>query len=352
MAFTTAVGSVTDLQKVGAGELYTTSPYSVEGASTFEDQLKIGRFAKMASGSLDNLDGSASPVIAGVVLRPISNTYEDSAVIDTDIHNLAEFCRKGMVLVAAKAGETPTWGDPIFASNAGDSNDGLATVTNTDVATGARYLETVDTNLWRVELDRVEDVTNLIADMGAIVTYENLNANSDIGISAGQLIDGDTYVAGLATKTAIADLASTANAKGASLVGIEDAGTFTASATVEAALAEMLPAVDKLAVIADPGDAGAIPVLRSGVCAITTAAAAETRTLAVPASVGITLSIICDTYAVGDAVITVASAINQTGNNTITLGAAADMIELKSMTVGGSIVWRVVANDGAALTTV
>lgn len=273
MAFTTAAGSLTDLQKVGAGELYTTSPYSVEGASTFEDQLKIGRFAKMASGSLDNMDGSASPVIAGVVLRPVSNTYEDSAVVDTDIHNLAEFCRKGTVLVAAKAGESPTWGDPVFASNAGDANDGLATVTNTDVATGARYLETVDTNLWRVELDALADITNIAADI----------------------------------------------------------------ATIEAA-------------ITDPGDAGAIPVTKSGTCAITTAGA-ETRTIAAASVAGINLGLSLDVDG-GDCVVTVATAVNVTGNNTLTLDNAGEYITLKSMQVGGSIVWRVIANDGVGLTTV
>lgn len=103
--------------------------------------------------------------------------------------------------------------------------------------------------------------------------------------------------------------------------------------------------------IADPGDGNAIPVTASGSIAITTAAA-ETNTMAIPTFVGQQISLIVDVYAVGDRVITVASAINQTGNNTITLGAAADMIVLTAMQVGGVLVWRVTANDGAALSTV
>ena len=105
------------------------------------------------------------------------------------------------------------------------------------------------------------------------------------------------------------------------------------------------------AAIADPGNAGAISVKESGVCAITTAAA-ETRTLAAPTFVGQEICLICDTYAVGDAVVTVATLINQTGNNTLTFGAVKDMCVLKAMTIGGALTWRITANDGVALSTV
>lgn len=103
--------------------------------------------------------------------------------------------------------------------------------------------------------------------------------------------------------------------------------------------------------ISDPGDGQAIPVTASGSIAITTAAA-ETNTMAIPTFVGQQISLICDVYAVGDRVITVAAAVNQTGNNTLTFGAAADMIVLTAMQVAGALVWRVTANDGVALSTV
>ena len=44
--------------------------------------------------------------------------------------------------------------------------------------------------------------------------------------------------------------------------------------------------------ILDPGNAGAIPVNRSGVCALTTAAGGETRTLAIPSRLGQRLTLI------------------------------------------------------------
>lgn len=99
--------------------------------------------------------------------------------------------------------------------------------------------------------------------------------------------------------------------------------------------------------IADPGDGNGISVKQSGVCALTSAGA-ETRTLAIPTFVGQELSLICDTY-VGAITLTVAAAVNQANNTILTFGAVADACVLKAMTVGGSLVWRVVANDGVAL---
>lgn len=141
-------------------------------------------------------------------------------------------------------------------------------------------------------------------------------------------------------------LASTANAKGASLVGIEDSASLLTGANVETAIAEL--AKYECITLADPGDGQAIPVTRSATVAITTAAA-ETNTLAIPTFVGQKLFLICDTHAVGDRVVTSAQAINQTGNTIMTFGAAGDAILLQAATVGGALRWRVVANDGVAL---
>ena len=106
----------------------------------------------------------------------------------------------------------------------------------------------------------------------------------------------------------------------------------------------------RLAVVADPGDGVAIPVVVSSTVAITTAGA-ETRTLAIPTFAGQTIDISLDVDG-GDCVITVAAAINQTGNNTLTGADAGDHIGLVGVTVGGALVWRLVANDGWALSTV
>ena len=104
----------------------------------------------------------------------------------------------------------------------------------------------------------------------------------------------------------------------------------------------------KLQTIADPGTGVAIPVTNSGSVAITTAGA-ETNSLADPTFMGQTLSLFADTYAVGDRVVTAASRINQAGNTIMTFGAVGDFIKLEAITIGGSLKWQVVSNDGVAL---
>lgn len=102
--------------------------------------------------------------------------------------------------------------------------------------------------------------------------------------------------------------------------------------------------------IEDPGNAGAIPVTKNGTCLVVTAGA-ETRTVAAPAFAGQRLTIAMDTDG-GNAVITFASAINQTGNNTATFNDAGDVLVVQAIEVGGAERWRVVANDGVSLSTV
>jgi len=180
------------------------------------------------------------------------------------------------------------------------------------------------------------------------------NTTNDIfcGIIAGYI---DTTHAWIDIEPAIrqADVAThiadTSAAHAASAISIADAGLFTAQTTVETALQEIYPKAP--VAIADPGDAGAIPVTKSGSVAITTTGVVDTRTLAIPALAGITLAISLDVDA-GDAVITVAAAINQTGNNTITMEDAGDTIVLTAVQVAGALVWRVVVNDGNTLSTV
>jgi len=99
--------------------------------------------------------------------------------------------------------------------------------------------------------------------------------------------------------------------------------------------------------------AAAIPVTGNGNLALTIADAAETNTLAVPTFAGQIITISADTRAgSGARVITVASAVNATGNNTITLDAAGEFISLYGIKLGATFAWRVLAIDGATLSTV
>jgi predicted RecA/RadA family phage recombinase len=102
--------------------------------------------------------------------------------------------------------------------------------------------------------------------------------------------------------------------------------------------------------IADPGNAGAIPVTSSGYVDLVTAGA-ETRTIAAPTFKGQSMLLSFKTK-VGNCVVTVASTINATGNNTITFSAAGQAVKMIAKTSGANILWAVDMNDGAALSTV
>ena len=126
-------------------------------------------------------------------------------------------------------------------------------------------------------------------------------------------------------------------------VTVSDAGVITLLATKSLAKAAL----------ADPGTGEAIPVTSSGVCPITIGSAgAETNTLAAPSAIGMLLVITVDVVGTGTRVVTCATLVNQTGNNTLTFAQAGDTILLYSTQIGGALKWRVAANDGVALSTV
>ena len=304
-------GYLLDPQGTGPGELVKVENV-VLTAVTFEDALKIGRFAKLDTGSLDNMDGSATPVIAGVVLRNIAGELEGAATIDADLYAQAYYLRSGVCTVQVKSGETPTQGGRVYVSNAGNANDGMATATATDVAVNAEFICAESTGCWRI-----------------LLTTPPGDIADHIGDAVG--------------------------AHAATAISFAPTGTIAAT-TVQAAVAEvsgdvtvLSPFVPAAAVIADPGDAGAIAVARSGNCAITTTIiGGETRTVAAPAAGGLILGLDLSVDG-GNVAITVASAINQAGNTIITMGDVGDVCVLYSVKIGAAYAWRVLVNDGCAL---
>lgn len=101
--------------------------------------------------------------------------------------------------------------------------------------------------------------------------------------------------------------------------------------------------------IVDPGAGGSIVMgtRQTGIVSLVTAAA-EARTLNDPTQVGQQLTLGFKTDG-GDCTVTASSAVNQTGNTVMTFADAGDMIQLVSIEDGSSKEWRVVANDGVAL---
>ena len=104
--------------------------------------------------------------------------------------------------------------------------------------------------------------------------------------------------------------------------------------------------------IKDPGNAGTfqLPSHHHAACALTSAGS-ETRVLGSPQFFGqmITASFDADG---GNLVLTAAATVNQTGNNTLTFADAGEEITLRGVIKAGALLWRVVSNDGVALSTV
>ena len=99
----------------------------------------------------------------------------------------------------------------------------------------------------------------------------------------------------------------------------------------------------------DPGNAGTITVDRWGAVVPIVTAGAETRTLAQPTKAGLSCLLEIDTY-VGACTLTVTGGYNQAATTSITMGTAGDWVLFKSVKVGTSYLWRVVAQEGTNAT--
>jgi predicted RecA/RadA family phage recombinase len=192
---------------------------------------------------------------------------------------------------------------------------------------------------------------NALGALGVKGIFDVVKANEQQALGAALYWDADGNPYGGTAGTGCATTTSSGNTFigfAQVLAGATDetvrvlwSGPVTVTNTVHNALT---------AEIADPGAAGAIPVADSGHVDLVTAAA-ETRTLAAPTYVGQLLLISLKTDG-GDCVITCATTVNQTGNNTITLGDAGDAILLVAKANGSNKRWSVVSNDGCTLATV
>lgn len=147
-----ATGYLLDPSHVGSGERFGDHNIIFSHA-TFEDGLTQGRFAKLDTGSLDNMDASATPTIAGVVLRNVAGAADFPATYTTDLFTSAPFLRQGLVTVDVKAGQTPTQFGPVYAYNIAGADVGKAVAVATDaVEINAEFLEEVKPNVWLIRM--------------------------------------------------------------------------------------------------------------------------------------------------------------------------------------------------------
>lgn len=196
------------------------------------------------------------------------------------------------------------------------------------------------------------------AGIGTVVAIEGGGASAAAGDDVTVWVDslgGSVKVKAAGAFSAGATLYSAASGKvdDTAAAGYKILGTACAAATADGDIVEMLldPSVQGvLSEITDPGDAGAIPVTASGWISLVSAGA-ETRTMAAPTFAGQRISMGFQTDG-GDVVLTVSTGVNQTGNNTATFADAGDHFVVEAIEVGANLRWRVIANDGVALSTV
>lgn len=151
MAF--ATGNLNDHQKIGSGENYGQGIVLADG--TFENGLIAGRFAKSDTGSIDNIDASSTPVIAGVVLRDPTLAVEDGEAYDSALYTQVEYQRHGLITVQAVSGQVPVLFEAIFVENQTPADYGKATLTASGNAdANAEFIQLVDGTLdvWQIRL--------------------------------------------------------------------------------------------------------------------------------------------------------------------------------------------------------
>ncbi|WP_157351251.1 hypothetical protein [Aliarcobacter butzleri] len=147
----------TQIGNVDAGVINQTLPAKVSTyTANYNAPLKTGKFAIIKTGNLANMDKSATPVVAGLVLQSVVNAIEsgetfvktgDGAVYQLDV------LEWGLGTVDVKAGDTPTKFGKIYAVNSGsvDADLGKATTTATDnVEVKGYFNREIKAGVWEV----------------------------------------------------------------------------------------------------------------------------------------------------------------------------------------------------------
>jgi hypothetical protein len=149
-----------DNPDLGAGEVITASPYNVSSFETFENGLIEGRFAKFDSGRVDNMDGSGTPVVVGIVKRKITGEIGTGvySTTGTAIDSVAEIINFGFATVTVTGTADPSRYDPVQYINAANADAGKATeaaVTGGIVSAGdVVFWEQKSALVWLVRINK------------------------------------------------------------------------------------------------------------------------------------------------------------------------------------------------------
>lgn len=143
-----------------AGEVIKASPHNVSAFELFEDGLVEGRFVKFNSGSIDKLDGSATPVIAGIAKRKITGEIGPGiySASGAEIDQVAEVINFGFATVTVTDASSPKKYDDVNVINDATAEAGKAT--ESAVAAGiisagdVVFWEQKAANVWLVRINK------------------------------------------------------------------------------------------------------------------------------------------------------------------------------------------------------
>ncbi len=147
-----------DANGLESGEIFGSHVNNTDAFKTFESGLIKGRFAKYDTGSVDNMDGSATPTIIGVVARDLTSSLAKSTYDTTDdIANVHNF---GYMTVDVVSGLTPVKYGVVYAENAGvnaGADYGKATTLNTGnvLVADVDFWKEIKTNVWVVRFKKI-----------------------------------------------------------------------------------------------------------------------------------------------------------------------------------------------------
>ena len=182
-----------------AGEVLKALPSAVMAFEKFEDGLIEGRFCKFAAGQIDNLDGSATPVLAGVVRRKVTGEIQTAPSVyrtsGQGIDQVAEVCNFGFVTVTATDAATPAKYDQVYTVNADTADRGKATDDSGQlIVPGAIFWEEKAAGVWLVRVMMgVETSTSYVGapsslDLSAV---DNTDGTATLTIQALDAVAGD-----------------------------------------------------------------------------------------------------------------------------------------------------------------
>ena len=155
-------GTLEAVVDLSEGEVIASSPHNIDSFDKFENGLKVGHFAKLDTGSIDNLDGSATPFLIGVPKRKINKAIDSQVYVsvadaqglkdaNTDVLNF------GRITVAATAASVPTVGAQVYVINGVANADNGKVTQNAGelealIVPGATFKEVKSSDVWVITI--------------------------------------------------------------------------------------------------------------------------------------------------------------------------------------------------------